>query len=192
MDLFIEGLSFVIIREYNLVIPQLDVSKCNIRIFNNNTINEWKQFINTFGEDFNSVLTLIKTKKYKFIEKNNQFIKIPYGYKKCIWETFPDLYNCSGNQVLMFLEKTQICLKDIYIRTNTRQSIYEFKITPETFVNLNISNYKKLAEILINNGETNTNVWCSVACWWNYATHNDNNNDEKDILKKGRPCVAMG
>ena len=169
MELFANGLSFIISLEYNLVIPHLDVSKTNIDLFNSNTINEWKQFIHSFGNDYKTVVKLLKARKYKTIEKTNLTLKIPFGYKTCIWETYPDLYNCSDTQVLLFLEKTQTRLSDIRIKTSPSQTVVEFYVSPETFTNLCMSNYQKLTEILIHNGETNATMWCSVACWWNYS-----------------------
>lgn len=165
----IESIDFVISRDYKLIIPLLDVNKCNIELFDNNIINEWKTFINTFNDDFEKSIKKIK-KNYKSIEKNNFLIKIPYNYNKCTWDNYPDLYNCSGDKVLLFLEKTKNKLSDIKIKTSPSQSLIDCNITPETFQNLSISNFSKLTQILINNGETNANIWCAVACWWNYST----------------------
>ncbi len=178
MNLFKKGLFFIISYDDKLVIPHLDVSKCNIKLFNNNTINEWKQFIHTFGSNFTDIVKIIKEKKYQFVIKNNMSVKIPYGYKTCIWETYPDLYNCNGEQVLLFLEKTRSCLSNIYIRTSAYQYLVEHDICPDTFINLNISDYKKLVEILIENGEKSVVVWCSIVCWWNYRSESIKNNED--------------
>jgi hypothetical protein len=170
MELFSNGLVFIISYEYKTIIPTLDVSKCNIELFDITTISNWKKFSNNFGTDFKSVLKLIKTKKYKYIEKTNLFIKNPFMCESCVLETYPDLYECTGQQVLLFLEKTKSRLTDICIRTTPSQYLAEFYVSPETFANLSISNYEKLVEILIKNGELNTTMWCSVACWWNYIS----------------------
>lgn len=162
------GTEFIIERHYNLIIPQLDISKCNIELFNNKTINKWKEFTNTFNIGFEEAIKKIKKGKYKIIEKK-LFIKVPYGYRNNIWDNYPDLYNCDGNQVLLFLEKTQNKLSDIYIRTSPTEGIINCKITPENFPNLSICDYQRLTEILIKNGETSPTIWCAIACWWNYS-----------------------
>lgn len=166
--LFESGLSFIISIEYNLIIPQLDVSKCNIELFNNNTLIEWKLFCDSFDGEFNDVLK--KIKKYKTIKSENLFIKIPRGYTSSIWHNYPDLYECNGDQILMYLEKTQSKLSDIFIKISQFQSIINCRITPEIFSNLSISDYSRLTKILIDNGETNPLIWCSVASWWNYSS----------------------
>lgn len=170
MTLFEKGIQFIISNEYKLIIPQLDINKCNIDLFDKNTINEWRLFVNKFDDDFDKAVKKLKRKKYKIIQKYNLFIKIPYDYKSCIWENHPDLYNCTGDQVLLYLEKTQLKLSDIFIRTSPNQHLVNCNITPETFPNLSISDYTKLVEIMIKNDETNITIWCSIACWWNYST----------------------
>ena len=166
----IESIDFIISRDYKLIIPLLDVNKCNIDLFDNNILNEWIEFINSFDDEFEKSIKKIKNKKYKTIEKNNFLIKIPYNYNKSIWFNYPDLYNCSGDKVLLYLEKTKYKLSDIMIRTSPSQTLVDCNITPETFQNLSISNYSKLTQILIENEETNVNIWCAIACWWNYLT----------------------
>lgn len=167
--LFEIGLSFCISYENYLIIPQLDVSKCNIEQFTPNTLNEWRQFCNSLNGEFDKVLKNIKC-KYKTEEVKRLLIKIPYNYVGCIWENYPNLYNCDGEQVLLYLEKTKSKLSDMQIKSTLFQPIINCNITPETFLNLSIYDYTKLTKILIENGETSTIVWCAIACWWNYFT----------------------
>jgi len=167
---FNNGLSFVLNYSDKLIIPELDISECDINSFTYNTLNEWKIFCNSLNDSFDKVVQKIKKLKYKTTINNNLFIKIPYNFTGCIWENYPNLYNCNGEQVLLFLEKTKTKLSDVYIKTNPFQSIVNSNITPETFINLSINDYLKLTKILIENGETNPTIWCAVACWWNYLT----------------------
>ena len=168
--MFNNGVEFIISNEYKLIIPLLDVSKCNIELFNTNTINEWNLFIKAFDIGFENAIKSLNKKKYKTTTNNNLFIKVPYNYNSCIWDNYPDLYNCSGSQVELYLQKTKSKLSNIYIRTSPFQYLINCKVTPETFQNLSISNYSLLTEILINNGETSSIIWCAIACWWNYST----------------------
>ena len=178
------GLSFVINSEDKIIIPQLDVSKCDIEMFNSNTLNEWYDFCRNQDGSFCNVKN--KLKNYKLVNKQNSsvLIKIPYNFNGCIWKNYPDLYNCDGEQILLFLEKTRSKLSDILIKTSPSEYVITCNITPETFSNLSISNYSKLIEILIENGETNSTIWCSVACWWNY-TNQLSNQKYTAILKNG-------
>ena len=169
------GISFIISREYNLIIPQLDVSKCNIESFDIHTIPAWKTFVQTFDGDFTTAIQKLKKKKYPITENNKCMIKIPYNYTSCIWENSPDLYNCTGEQVLCYLEKTQYKLSELCIRVSPSHPLVDCNITPETFLNLSISNYARLSEIMIANGETNPMIWCAIACWWNYSTETATN-----------------
>jgi len=177
------GLSFIINAEDNLIIPYLDVAKCNIEMFNNETINEWHLFCKNLDGTFKDVKK--KIQKYKPTEKkNNILIKIPCNFKGCIWKNYPDLYNCNGEQTLLYLEKTRSKLSDLYIKTSASDYVISCCITPETFSNLSISNYSKLVDILIANGETNSTIWCAVACWWNYSNQLSNQKYTQ-ILKDG-------
>jgi hypothetical protein len=87
-----------------------------------------------------------------------------------MWENYPNLYNCDGEQMLLYLEKTQCKLSDVQIKSTPFQPIINCNITPETFLNISVHDYSKLTKILMENGETSTMVWCSIACWWNYFT----------------------
>jgi hypothetical protein len=168
--MFEPGLSFSISHENELIIPQLDVSKCNIEMFTPDTLNEWKTFCKSFSGEFATVLKNIRLRKYKTEDVKRLLIKIPYNYTGCIWENYPDLYNCDGEQVLAYLEKTRSKLSTVQIKSTQFQTVINCNITPETFLNLSIHDYSRLSRILIDNGETSTIIWCSVACWWNYFT----------------------
>ena len=60
--LFKDGLSFVISSENKLVIPQLDISECDINSFTPNTLNEWRIFCNSLNDSFDKVVKNIKKK----------------------------------------------------------------------------------------------------------------------------------
>ena len=79
--MFLENcVEFIISCEYNLIIPYLNVSKCDISSFDVGTINAWKHFVLAFNEDsFDKTVKKIKNKKYKTTEKKNLFIKIQIG-----------------------------------------------------------------------------------------------------------------
>ncbi len=182
--LFKAGVSFVISYDNKLIIPQLDVNECDISLFTPNTLNEWNVFCNSFNDTFDKAVKKIQ-KKYKTTINNNLFIKIPYNYKSCIWENFPNLYNCDGNKVLLFLEKTKFNLSNIYIKTSPFQSLINCNITPETFLNLSVTNYSQLVKILIENNETNSTIWCAIACWWNYFTEITNDTYSEQNISGG-------
>lgn len=183
--LFNNGLSFVVSRDYKLIIPQLDVSKCDIKLFTPNTLNEWDLYCNSFNGQFDDALKLLLKKKYNVTYNNNIFIKIPYNFVGCIWDNYPDLYNCDGEQVLLYLEKTQSKLSDVYIKTSPFQCLINCKITPETFINLSVHNYSEMVRILTHNGETNPIVWCSIACWWNYISETTSQNYSEQVVSGG-------
>ncbi len=171
--LFKDGLSFVINFGDKLIIPQLDVNECDINLFTPNTLNEWKKFCNSLNDTFDKAVKKIE-KKYNTTINNDIFIKIPNNYNGCIWENYPNLYNCDGDKVLLYLEKTKSKLSDVYIKISPFQCIINHNITPETFLNLSINNYSQLVKILIENKETSFTIWCAIACWWNYFTQTTN------------------
>ena len=185
--LFNDGVSFVISYSDKLIIPQLDVNECDISLFTPNTLNEWKLFCNSFNDTFDNAVKKIK-KKYNTTINNDIFIKIPSNYNSCIWYNYPNLYNCDGDKVLLYLEKTKSKLSDVYIKTSPFQCLINCNIRPETFLNISITNYSQLVKILIENGETNFTIWCSVACWWNYFTQTTNQTyyEQKFINNFGR------
>ena len=166
-----QAIKFINIPSDKVIVPIFDVSKANFTYIDIDFLDSWKTFINNLNEQYkidkdHKLFITELSKNYKTVTNNTYNIMLPPYFRGGIIYNFPDLYKANNNQLIKFVEQTKIKLSDILIRTSNKQICVNLKIEPETFVNLDFSNYDWLVEQAKIND--NKKIWISIVIWWNY------------------------
>lgn len=171
-----DAISFIYIPSDKVVIPHFDVSKAKMNDINDQFLSLWQQFINEKQQLFNqydrniSKFINILGLQYNIIINNDYLVMLPPHFTGGLINNFPDLYHATHNQLTEFINKTQMKLNEILIRTSEKQILVNMKLHPTTFLNLSFSDTRWLIDQA--KKQSSKIIWLSIVIWWRYRDNN--------------------
>jgi hypothetical protein len=170
MDKQINAIYFVVVIGDRLIIPCFDVSRCDMKQIDHEFLSHWRSFIHNLQMQFVSVeksVTYLQSNGYQIKCDGDYTTVLPTHWKGGFIYNFPDLYDASSDQIFEFLERSLIDLDDLLIKSNSKHFVVNFKVTPETFINLSLNNSSRLAKIA-DDQKSCKRIWLSIIIWWKY------------------------
>jgi len=182
----VNAIYFVVVIGDRLIIPCFDVSNCNMKHIDHEFLSNWRSFIHSLQMQFVSVeksITYLQFNGYHIKWDNDYTTVLPPHWKGGFIYNFPDLYDASSDQIFEFLERSLIDLDDLLIKNNSKHYVVNFKITPETFINLSLCNSARLSKIA-DDQKSSKRIWMSIIIWWKYHDDDISSSDLVEMLEK--------
>lgn len=180
------AISFCVITPDRAILPCYDVARANLDNITPTFHREWLDFCaeQRWQGDLETTLRALIARQHTIERRDEMIIMLPEHFLGGFLKNEPDLYDCDAHRVLSFLQRSEMCLNDIRLRTSPQQRLIFAKVHPYTFLNLSVTRSSDIARFAAQNSRTNPTVWCAIIAWWNY--HNsDDNKDEDDNNQSG-------
>lgn len=175
MNIHKNAIQFVVVERDKLVIPCFLVHLCDLENITVTFISDWFAFVKNLQKTYVSMqqsVYQLKQSGYKVIEDNNYTVILPTHWKGGFISNYPDLFECSGDQVFEFLSRSQVELDTLLIKNNQKHHVVNYKPNPTTFVNLSIANSALFSKLAEKQG-CSARIWLSIVIWWRYNENDD-------------------
>lgn len=186
MTKYKECISFEHLISDRTVVPMFNVSLFDE--YDNKFIQNWKNFLMILSQMYTYTYKENISKFVKFLKLHwrvvidDSIVLLPKKFDGGVLYNFPDLYDADSKQIMNFVDKTELRLDQIRIRTNPNSIICNLKLHPYNFLNLDVHNYNWLIEKA--KQQEKLYIWMSIVTWLKYRDDNVINYNIIDVIEE--------